>query len=91
MNWKETEGFQPERPLEIDTVSSPTTIYLRKNIEEVPNTDAEGKKTEGTHWKYEEAEILREDFAIIGQATMLENQRMMDQTIAEILLNQMEV
>lgn len=85
MNWKEVEGFQTEKPAEIDTTSSPTTVYFRKNIREVPN---EG---EGTHWKYDEAQIMRDDYNMIAATLIIEKQYEQDQVIAEILLNQMEV
>lgn len=40
-------GTQPERPLELDFVSSPTTIYVRENIQKVESEDFSG-------WEYEE-------------------------------------
>lgn len=89
MEWKTVEGYT--LPEEVDTKSSPSTVYLHKNIVEVPNVDQEGNETGGVHWKYEEAQIAKEDFAFIGQATVLANQAAMDETLAEILLNQMEV
>ena len=88
MEWKSVEGYT--LPEEVDTKSSPSTVYLHRNIEEVPNVDSEGNETEGVHWKYDEAQISKEDFALIGQAAVLANQAAMDETLAEILLNQME-
>ena len=40
-------GTQAERPLELDFVSSPTTIYVRENIQKVESEDFSG-------WEYEE-------------------------------------
>lgn len=40
-------GTQDERPLELDFVSSPTTIYVRENIQKVESEDFSG-------WEYEE-------------------------------------
>lgn len=40
-------GTQPERPLELDFVSSPTTIYWRENIQRIETEDFAG-------WEYEE-------------------------------------
>lgn len=40
-------GTQPKRPMEIDVVSSPTTLYVRKNIHRVETEDFIG-------WEYEE-------------------------------------
>ena len=31
-DWKTVTGTQPERPAEVDRESSPTTVYLRKDI-----------------------------------------------------------
>lgn len=84
MEWKTVEGYQEARPKEIDMESSPTTVYLRRNVTKVKN--AEG---EGTHWRYEEAEISRNDTAAI-QTVLFEKQKAMDEVLAEILLNQME-
>ena len=38
-DWKKVTGTQPERPEEIDRTSSPSTVYLRKNIEQVEKED----------------------------------------------------
>lgn len=91
MEWKRVEGYQDKRPEEVDTTSSPSTVYLRRNISEITNRDAEGRETEGTHWQYDETQLSRQEFSIISQALTLENQRAMDETLAEILLNQLEV
>ena len=40
-------GSQVERPMEIDVASSPTTLYVRKNIHRVETEDFIG-------WEYEE-------------------------------------
>ncbi len=71
LQWKQHEGFQAERPLEEDTTSSPTTVYLRRNIEEVPNVDPDGQETGGTHWRYDEAELTLEEY---WQYTVDQNQ-----------------
>lgn len=83
MNWKEVEGFQEEKPLEYEVTDS--TVYFRRNIRAVPNED------EGTHWKYDEAEIIKSDFNIIAQAAVLENQLFQKKVLAEILKNVVEV
>ena len=83
MNWKEVEGFQEEKPLEYEVTDS--TVYFRRNIKAVSN---EG---EGTHWQYDEAEIIKSDFNIIAQAAVLENQLFQKKVLAEILKNVVEV
>ena len=62
LEWKTHEGYQEEQPLEVDTESSPTTVYFRRNIEEVPNVGSDGEEAEGTHWRYEEAELTRDEY-----------------------------
>ena len=56
------EGSQGEMPREIDTVSSETVVYLRKNIERVEKEDRETGKTVAL-WNYDEAEITPEGYA----------------------------
>lgn len=57
--WKEVVGTQQEKPLEVDTTSSPSTVYLRKNI-----TKVEKKAGDETisAWKYEEAQLTPEEY-----------------------------
>lgn len=47
-------------PDEVDTISSPTTVYFRKNIRQETVQDADG--IELTVWKYDEAMVSRQDF-----------------------------
>lgn len=58
-DWKKVIGTQPERPQEVDKISSPTTVYLRRNIEQIERTTEEinGKTQTLTEWQYEEKEI----------------------------------
>ena len=44
-----------------------------------------------TEWVCETALMTFEEFATYSQAQTLENQRAMDETLADILLNQVEV
>lgn len=64
MNWNEVYGTQNEKPLELDKESSPTTVYLRKDIERVTRADEE---TEESHeyWHYYEIAMPRADYAIM--------------------------
>lgn len=62
MTFRTVEGFQTEKPLEIDEISSSTTVYIRKDITEVPNIDMDGKETGGTHWRYEEAQLTKDEY-----------------------------
>lgn len=60
--WKKQTGTQEERPAEVDRESSPTTVYLRRDIEQVqrPATDESG--AEVTEWKYEEQELTVDEY-----------------------------
>lgn len=62
-DWKKVTGTQPERPEEIDRTSSPSTVYLRKNIEQVEKEveGADGEKMTVTEWQYDEKEMTVEE------------------------------
>lgn len=50
------------KPIELDTQSSPTTVYFRKNVVEIEIEDEEGKKY--TEYEYDEAKLSKVDYAI---------------------------
>ena len=55
MEYVLVNGTQTERPLEVDTKSSPTTVYLRRNIKKVQQIGLEGDVNyQPEHWRYEE-------------------------------------
>lgn len=58
--YQKREGTQAEKPAELDRNSSPSTVYLRKNIVQKVRTDEDG--TEVIVWEYEEAEMTSEEF-----------------------------
>lgn len=60
LNWRAVEGTQAERPKEIDTTSSPSCVYIRKNIRQEPKTDTEGNTIEV--WKYEETQLTPAEY-----------------------------
>lgn len=63
-DWKKVTGTQQERPEEIDRTSSPTTVYLRRNIEQVEK-EVEGSNGDVqtvTEWRYEEREMTVEEY-----------------------------
>ena len=66
LNWKYNESTV--RPAAIDTTSSPTTVYLNRNIHEVQRTIDE--KTI-TMWEYETAKLSNEEF----QSFLIEKER----------------
>lgn len=61
-DWKKVTGTQPDKPEEIDRTSSPLTVYLRKNIEQVTR-EVEGSNEEmATEWQYDEKEMTVEEY-----------------------------
>jgi len=81
-------GTWETRPPEIDLEGCPGKVYVRRNIhqEEVEHGDETV-----TEWVCEMALMTFEEFATYSQTSMIEKQAQMDETLAEILLNQMEV
>lgn len=63
--YKHIEGSQAERPLEVDTTSSKSVVYLRKNIERVEHEDEQGNKYE--LWEYDEAQLTPDEYSIFLQ------------------------
>lgn len=60
-HYTDVYGSQAERPSEIDTKSSPTTVYIRKNI-----------RREDEFWVYDEQQYsLREYIALQGESINL--------------------
>lgn len=55
------EGSQAVKPLAIDTTSSATCVYLRRNIEQVKRTDPTTEEVT-TLWGYEEAILSLEEY-----------------------------
>lgn len=58
--WKTVFGTEEKRPEEFETNQSPTTVYQRRNVEQVTKTDADGKKVTG--WQREERELTTEEY-----------------------------
>lgn len=89
MQYKTVESYAEAKPTEIDEKSSKTTVYLRKNIREVPNLEGSG-----SHWKMEEAQITKEEYAAMKSAVyedLKDRLEAQDITQADILLGQAEL
>lgn len=71
--WKLVENSDSVKPAEIDRASSDAVVYVRKDFVEVPNMDPEGGEGEGTHWKYLENEIAKEDWGSYEKALQAES------------------
>lgn len=59
--WKKSESI--EKPLEVDTVSSSTVCYVRKDITFVEAVEIEGME-KPAHWEYLEQTIPAADWGI---------------------------
>ena len=65
ITYTHTQGSQAERPQEIDTTSSKSVVYLRKNIERVEHEDEQGNKYE--LWEYDEAKLTQPQYSMYLQ------------------------
>jgi hypothetical protein len=59
MNLDFYESESMAEPDEVDAVSSPTTVYIRRNIRQETLTDIDGSETV---WKFDEAKVSRQEF-----------------------------
>jgi hypothetical protein len=84
--FKTEHGSWEQRPPESDTESCTGKVLVRRNIRQ--ETVADGERME---WVCEMAMMTYEEFAVYSQAQALEKQDAIDETLAEILLNQLEV
>lgn len=89
-NWKLIQGSQSTKPTEVDTHSSPTTVYLRRNIEQIEVEDEMGKTT---MWQYEEREMTKEEYSqylIVQESTeaitSFQEQTVIDKYTEELIL-----
>lgn len=60
MNWKTVIGMQETKPATTDTTSSPTTVYIRRNIKRVLVNQG---NTSCYAWQYDEAALSLEEYA----------------------------
>ena len=88
MNFRTEHGTWEQRPPEIDFNGCPGKVYVRKNIRQETVKVGEDEITE---WVCETALMTYEEFASYSQAEIIKKQLQMDEAIAEVLLNQMEV
>lgn len=70
MVWYKSEST--ERPDTVDTTSSKTSVFLRRNIKEVTQTDEEG---ETTAFEYEETKLTKEEYEKYLQVAEAVNMR----------------
>ena len=60
LDWKHVQGTQSDRPLEVDRESSPSCVYLRKNIVRATREDGQGAVD---FWEYDEAVLTPVEYA----------------------------
>lgn len=65
LEWKKREGTQEQAPAEIDQTSSPSTVYLRRNIEQIEREDGQGNTVKV--WQYDEAQVSNAEYAELQQ------------------------
>ena len=90
-DWKQVTGSQSEKPLEVDAVSSESTIYLRRNIKEVEiENEVSGEKV--TMWQYEERQLTPQEYTLytivkegIDEITDFQKQLVIDEYTEELI------
>lgn len=71
MKWYKSES--KERPIEVDTTSSKTSVYLRRSIKESTRTDELSGDT--TVFECEEAKLTKEEYEKYLQVSEAVNMR----------------
>lgn len=72
MDWHKSESTA--RPDEVDTTSSKTTVFLRRNIKEVQRKN-EISENETIYYEYEEAKLTKEEYEKYLQVAEAVNMR----------------
>lgn len=96
IKWITVEDYNPEKPEAVDTKSSPTTVYLNKNIIRETKTDPMSDEPI-SYWQCERAALTLEEYAEYEQMqqlfTMPEYERLKNQVqdqqlvLADIAVN----
>lgn len=86
MVYKRVTGTQEERPLEIDTKSSKSVVYIRRDIERVEKEDDQGNTYEV--WEYDEAILTPEEYELYAKEMDSPSLDLMMQRINDITANQ---
>ena len=83
--WKLQRGTQMEHPKEVDRISSPTTVYLRRNIQQVAIPVSEGSEETIMEWQYEEKEMSVEEYnnMLLMQQIITENTQGIVESVTE--------
>lgn len=70
------------RPDDIDFLSSPTTVFIRRNIEETTREDPETGEIK-TVFEYDEAQVPKTDYI----QTLYNHQEETDEALQELILS----
>jgi len=60
--WYEASNSSSLKPDEVDTATSPTVVYVRKEFVLVPAT--EGEQGSPEHWTYKEKKMTRTEYEL---------------------------
>lgn len=82
MEYRKVESSQTEKPIEVDKISSPHVVYMRKNIKKVERAE---EQPDGTLmpidlWEYDECEIpvdvyneMQRSLELLSTQTIMQN------------------
>ena len=77
-DWKKVTGTQPDKPEEVDRTSSPSTVYLRKNIEQVT------REVEGSDGKMKSV-IEENTSGIVESVTQFQKDAVIDEYTQQLI------
>lgn len=60
IEWQKVKDFGTDKPKTVDLSSSPTTVYLNRNVARQMETDEDGNQTE--FWLCDRAEMSAEEY-----------------------------
>lgn len=81
LNWVKSKSSV--FPKETDYESSPTTVYIRRDIKEVPEKNDDGETT--VFYEYEEAKLTHEEYSIYVAEKTMEDNVFIKQTLEKIV------
>lgn len=87
-DWQAVQDFCQEQPLLVDTTSSPTTVYERRNIKEVAETLNAAGETVPKHWEYEQRTWTLEEWVKAQSDLNSPLTQLMMQQLSDIQMNQ---
>jgi len=70
-------------PKETDYESSPTTVYVRRNIKEMQEKNDDGSTV--IFYEYEEAKLTHEEYSIYAAEKTMEDNASIKQVLADML------